>query len=67
MPTQQPEYRGQRSHTEFLTNLDLSAARLKDAFCRTWAVNGDLSDFPARETSRLAAEKYSSPQWNFKS
>jgi lipoate-protein ligase A len=67
MPSQQPDYRNHRSHTEFLTNLNLSAARLKDALCKTWEVTGVLADFPAREIARLAAEKYSSPEWNFKS
>jgi lipoate---protein ligase len=67
MPSQQPDYRSHRSHTEFLTNLDLPAARLKDALGRAWKTIGKVSDFPARETSRLAAEKYSTPEWNFKS
>jgi lipoate-protein ligase A len=67
MPSQQPDYRGHRGHTEFLTNLDQPAVRLKDALCKAWEVTGELSNFPARETSRLAAEKYSSREWNFKS
>jgi lipoate-protein ligase A len=67
MPSQQPDYRRHRSHTEFLTNLDVPASRVKDSLCRAWKVTGELPDFPARETSRLAAEKYSAPEWNFKS
>ena len=67
MPSQQPDYRRQRSHAEFSTNLDLPASRVKDALRKAWKVTGELPDFPARETSRLAAEKYSSPEWNFKS
>jgi lipoate-protein ligase A len=67
MPSQEPDYRRHRSHTEFLTNLDLPAARVKDALCQAWKVTGKLPDFPARETARLAAEKYSRPEWNFKS
>ncbi len=67
MPSQQPDYRCHRGHTEFLTNLDLPAARLKDALGRAWKTIGKVSDFPARETSRLAAEKYLTPEWNFRS
>jgi lipoate---protein ligase len=67
MPSQQPDYRRLRGHTEFLTNLNLPAARLKDALRQAWKATVKLSDFPARETSRLAAEKYSTAEWNFKS
>jgi lipoate-protein ligase A len=67
MPTQQPDYRCHRSHTDFLANLDLPAAQVKDTLCRAWEVDGALSNFPDGEISRLAAEKYSTPEWNFKS
>ena len=67
MPSQQPDYRRHRRHSEFLTNLNLPAARLKVALRKAWKASGKLPDFPARETSRLAAEKYSTTEWNFKS
>jgi len=67
MPSRQPDYRQARSHTEFLTNLNLSADRVKTALGEAWKVTGELSSYPDRETSRLAAEKYSTPDWNFRS
>jgi lipoate-protein ligase A len=67
MPSQQPEYRNRRDHAEFLTNLDLPVTRLKNALRKVWQATGELPDFPALETRRLAGEKYSTPEWNFKS
>lgn len=66
MPSQQPYYRGDRSHADFLAHLDLPVARVKAALREVWKANEELPDFPAGETSRLAVEKYSTPEWNFK-
>ena len=66
MPSHSPDYRHHRGHEDFLTNLNLPAQRLQNALRKVWKANAELYDFPARETSRLAAEKYSTPEWNFK-
>lgn len=67
MPSQQPDYRRERSHAEFLTNLNLSSGQVKEALSEAWTADGELSALPDREISRLAGEKYSSPEWNFRS
>jgi lipoate-protein ligase A len=66
MPSRQPDYRNCRGHADFLVNLNLPAARLKDALSRVWKVTERSRDFPEPETQKLAAEKYSTIGWTFK-
>jgi lipoate-protein ligase A len=66
MPSQQPDYRNNRSHTEFLTNLNVPVSRLKSALGKIWNATKESRDYPERETQKLAAEKYSTSKWNFK-
>ncbi len=66
MPSRQPDYRNHRSHTEFLTHLNVSAARLKSALGKIWNATEESCDYPERETQKLVAEKYSASKWNFK-
>ena len=66
MPSRQPDYRNRRGHTDFLTNLNLPAARLKSALGRIWNAAEGLQEVPDREARKLAAEKYSTAGWNFK-
>jgi lipoate-protein ligase A len=66
MPSHQPDYRRNRGHMDFLANLNLPSAPLKNALRATWKATEELPHFPTRETSRLGAEKYSTREWNFK-
>jgi len=66
MPSKQPDYRQSRSHDEFLTNLNLPAAGIKNALKKNWSVTEELPDFPKAEIQKLAAKKYSTNEWNFK-
>ena len=66
MPSKQPEYREHRAHTEFLTNLNVSANEVKAALRRAWKAEEPLKGFPAEKTSILAREKYATREWNFK-
>ncbi|HUA39494.1 MAG TPA: lipoate--protein ligase family protein [Candidatus Sulfopaludibacter sp.] len=67
MPSKQPDYRSGRSHTDFLINLGVPAARLKAALGNAWQATEMSLEFPEQETRRLVAEKYSTAQWTFKS
>jgi len=40
---------------------------LKTALGKAWDAAQESHDFPDSETRRLAAEKYSTAKWNFKS
>jgi lipoate---protein ligase len=66
MPSLQPGYRVNRSHDDFLVNLNLPADQVKAALKKTWAATEELQDFPQRETQKLAAQKYSTNEWNLK-
>jgi lipoate-protein ligase A len=64
MPSRQPDYRVNRPHGRFLTNVQAPAAAVREALRSCWKAGE-----PARETpdwQRLAAEKYSRDEWNLK-
>jgi lipoate---protein ligase len=65
-PTRAPGYRGGRSHTDFLRNLRISPATLKDALRSAWGAVIPAANPPIDETERLAAEKYLDPSWTYK-
>jgi lipoate---protein ligase len=66
LPSRQPGYRGDRSHTDFLVNLGLAPALLKTALCRAWNATVPLATIPFERINRLAREKYALDEWNFK-
>ena len=65
-PSRQPSYRRNRSHQEFLTNLRMSAQRVKEALRQTWDATEPLTDFPLDKIRALATDRYSSDDWTFK-
>lgn len=66
MPSKQPDYRASRSHGEFLTNLNLPADTVKTALKQSWNAIEELKGFPKQEIQKLAMQKYSTDEWNFK-
>jgi lipoate-protein ligase A len=66
MPSLQPDYRASRPHEEFVTNLNLPAEKVKAALAQAWNATGELKSLPLDEIKKLAREKYSSREWNFK-
>jgi lipoate-protein ligase A len=62
-PPRQPEYRAGRAHLAFLRNLPLDGEDLKRRLRRVWAADTPLLAWPAEEVRRLAAEKYTNPEW----
>lgn len=66
MPSLQPDYRASRPHSDFVTNLNLPAAKIKAALANEWNANEELKNPPLEEISQLAREKYSTHEWNFK-
>jgi len=66
LPSKQPDYRADRRHDEFLMNLPLAASKVKAALLRIWEAEAPF-DAPLKERiDKLAAEKYSRPEWNLK-
>lgn len=66
MPSKQPDYRADRGHGEFLMNLAAPAVAIKAAMASTWGAVARPGEFQRAETQKLAAEKYSAREWNFK-
>jgi lipoate-protein ligase A len=66
MPSLQPDYRASRPHADFVTNLNLSAEKVKAALAKEWNANEELKTPPREEISKLAREKYATREWNFK-
>jgi lipoate-protein ligase A len=66
LPKQQPAYRQNRSHEEFLTNLELPAATVKEMLQKTWNATAPVPEIPRAAIQQLAREKYATAQWNLK-
>jgi lipoate-protein ligase A len=66
MPSLQPDYRARRPHEEFVTNLNLPAETVKTALAKMWDADTELTNPPLEAVSKLAREKYSTREWNWK-
>ena len=66
LPSQQPDYRLNRSHRDFLTNLGLPPAAVKSRLSEVWEAGEALLEIPLEQVAALARDKYANPDWNFK-
>jgi len=66
LPSKQPDYRENRPHARFLTNLQLPPEQVKAALRQAWQAEEPLKDFPNETISALVREKYATREWNFK-
>lgn len=66
MPTLQPEYRGGRSHRDFLMNLGVGAERIKQALREAWHAEQPLTELPLANMRELVAQKYGRQEWNLR-
>jgi lipoate-protein ligase A len=66
MPSLEPDYRAKRPHEEFVTNLKLPAERVKATLAQAWDAVEPLQNPPLEMITRLARDKYSTREWNFK-
>ena len=65
-PSRQPDYRINRSHSDFLINLNIPPYNLKAALARAWNATEPLAPIPFAQITRLASEKYALDEWNLK-
>ena len=65
-PIRQPEYRGSRSHRDFLIQLPTTVTILEEAIINQWSTSSALDDWPVELSKRLAEDKYASDDWTFK-
>lgn len=66
VPVKQPAYREHRAHDDFLTNLNLPPDKVKKALRQSWTAGQEFKDIPFDAIERLARERYSTDEWNFK-
>jgi lipoate-protein ligase A len=66
LPPRQPEYRQGRAHSAFVTNLPVSAPRLRQALLKAFPPSGCLDPWPWERTRQLASSRYADPEWNFR-
>lgn len=60
----QPAYRQQRDHSDFVTNLPLTSAELKQGISHSFGASQTLSTWPQQTVNNLVAERYSQATWN---
>lgn len=65
-PRRQPEYRNNRLHEDFLTNLSQPPSVIKEALATAWGADEFLRPAPVDAIDRLVKDKYSHDAWNFK-
>ncbi|MGD9632094.1 MAG: biotin/lipoate A/B protein ligase family protein, partial [Pirellulales bacterium] len=59
----QPEYRQERDHANFVTNLPLAKSTLITALDTAWPTTGELSAWPKSRVSEVVRERYQSDDW----
>ena len=66
LPSRQPEYRGNRTHRDFLANFPAPRAAVKLALEKAWNAFDPLEPFPRDPIALLSRDKYATTAWNFK-
>jgi lipoate-protein ligase A len=65
-PPKEPEYRGHRSHRDFLTNLDVPSDAVKKALIKAWSATETVGAPSHIRIEALVAERYGNREWNEK-
>jgi lipoate---protein ligase len=63
-PEREPEYRRNRPHAEFVTNLTTTVAQVKRLLIAEWQADREYEPVPLESARALVAEKYSRDNWN---
>jgi lipoate---protein ligase len=66
LPSRQPDYRVNRSHADFLINVNIPVHSIKAALAKTWQASSTMPDIPFDRITQLVREKYSLDEWNLK-
>lgn len=62
-PRRKPEYRGDRSHRDFVTTIPASAADVRTALVKQWNATEEFATPPLAEAETLVETKYNDPEW----
>jgi lipoate---protein ligase len=66
VPSKQPDYRVNRSHTDFLMNLKVAPRKIKEVLIKCWSATEPLANIPFDRIGSLARDKYAREEWNFR-
>lgn len=66
LPSKQPCYRENRSHSEFLTNLKIPSGDVKLALQKIWGADVPLTGIRHENIRELVSTRYSRDEWNLK-
>ena len=66
LPSKHPEYRGNRPHSKFLTNLESSSENIQAALRKEWKANEEFNEVPSEPIQSLARDRFLSEKWNLK-
>jgi lipoate-protein ligase A len=66
LPSRQPDYRVNRSHTDFLINLNIPVSAISAALSKAWDATAPLAPIPFDQITFLAREKYCLDEWNLR-
>ena len=64
LPPRQPDYRGRRSHTDFVMNLPITRPTLVEAIDRAWPTQSKLAEWPVARVTGLVADRFGRDIWN---
>lgn len=64
MPPRRPEYRQDREHGAFLTNVPLPRSALEEAVAEAFDAVHVTEEVPLERASQLVRERYSRAEWN---
>jgi lipoate---protein ligase len=65
-PERQPDYRRDRPHAEFVTNLPIRVEEAKKLLVTEWQTEGDYAPVPLEKVRELVAEKYTRDEWTLR-
>lgn len=63
-PPRQPDYRGGRSHDDFVANLSVESRVLRELLAKAWRAFQASPHWPSDMTDQLVREKYATSAWN---
>ena len=66
VPAKQPRYRQNRAHRDFLVNLKLPAATIKQALRRQWNAHEERRVIPRARVEGLVKNQYATQEWTYK-
>lgn len=66
LPPDQPAYRANRPHEQFVANLDLSRAAVVDALRRAWHARDPCEWLPTARIEQLIRVRYGTTEWSEK-